>query len=64
MRAQVHALQVQAGAGVWSGSISVGVAASAADLSDVQALLKVADAGVYAAKAAGRNAVRSVQVKD
>lgn len=61
VRAEVHALQVPAGAGVWAGSISVGVAARAPDQADVHALLKLADAGVYAAKAAGRNAVRSTQ---
>ena len=62
-RANIAALQVQAGEGVWHGSISVGVAAKTADIASVDELVKAADEGVYMAKRAGRNCVRSSQAK-
>lgn len=46
--------------GKWQGSISVGVAARTADMTNPQDLIKLADKGVYAAKAAGRNCVKMV----
>lgn len=62
-RANIAALQVSAGAGCWHGSISVGVAANVSGIESIDDLLKAADDGVYMAKAAGRNCVRSCQTK-
>ncbi len=61
VRQEVAALRVPAGQGQWVGSISVGVAASHTQMPGLEALLKAADEGVYAAKARGRNAVASIQ---
>ncbi len=61
VRSEVAALRVPAGTGQWCGSISVGVAARASTLADVEALLKLADESVYLAKANGRNAVAAIQ---
>jgi hemerythrin len=57
IRADVAALRVGAGSGVWCGSISVGVAVRKAGLKSMDDLLKAADLGVYAAKRRGRNCV-------
>jgi len=59
LRSQIAALHVPAGE--WRGSISVGVAARTPEVISLDALMKAADDGVYAAKRAGRNCVRSVQ---
>lgn len=61
LHAAVAQLRVAAGKGEWRGSISVGVAARTAAMESPDFLLKAADDGVYAAKAAGRNCVRSTQ---
>ena len=61
IRANIAALRVPAGEGFWQGSISVGVAAKTADITSVDDLIKAADLGVYLAKKAGRNCVRSSQ---
>jgi hemerythrin len=60
IRAEVAALRVGVGAGVWSGSISVGVAVRTAEMKSMDDLLKAADLGVYAAKSRGRNCVAVV----
>jgi hemerythrin len=57
VRAEVAALRVPAGTGEWQGSISVGVAARIEGISSPMELLKIADEGVYRAKAEGRNRV-------
>jgi hemerythrin len=57
IRQEVAALCVPAGAGVWHGSISVGVAALTTAMKGVEDLMKAADLGVYAAKRNGRNCV-------
>lgn len=62
-RCKIAALRVQAGDGVWRGSISIGVAVSTTDTATVDALLKNADEGVYQAKRAGRNCVRTIHRK-
>jgi hemerythrin len=59
LRARIAALRVPAGAGVWHGSISVGVASREAGMADPGALLRAADQGAYAAKRGGKNAVRA-----
>jgi hemerythrin len=52
---------VAEGQGCWSGSVSVGVAARSASTADIEALVALADEGVYLAKREGKNCVRSVQ---
>jgi len=60
---RISALSVPAGVGRWQGSLSVGVAERQGTMGLPQDLIKAADKGVYAAKAAGRNCVRSSQIK-
>ncbi len=62
VRTTVASLNIEVGEGVWHGSISVGVAANLDGISSVDDLLKAADEGVYDAKKAGRNCVRSRQI--
>ena len=67
IRQQVAGLRVETGGDPWYGSISVGVAFTSfghgdVALSSYESLIKQADKGVYAAKAAGKNCVRSVYV--
>ncbi|SLM32044.1 GGDEF family protein [Desulfamplus magnetovallimortis] len=58
---KISKLRVPAGEGVWYGSVSIGVAARSSDMQLCDDLVKAADGGVYAAKNAGKNCVRSVQ---
>ncbi len=60
-RSKIASLKVPAGEGFWHGSISVGVAVNNTAVTSVDELLKVADDGVYMAKQAGRNCVKSPQ---
>lgn len=57
IRAEVASLRVAAGTGEWCGSVSIGVAARAPEMQNMDDLLKAADLGVYAAKRKGRNCV-------
>ena len=57
IRSAVAALRVPAGSGEWCGSVSIGVAALAQDMSGMEDLMKHADRGLYAAKRNGRNCV-------
>ena len=59
LRETVSALRVAAGAGVWHGSISVGIGSRQPAMGGYEELIKAADQGVYAAKRAGRNCVRT-----
>jgi hemerythrin len=63
VRKAVSNLSVQAGEGIWQGSISMGVAARTAAMANPDDLLKAADEGVYLAKRDGRNCVRSCQAE-
>ncbi len=55
----VSKLHISTGDDFWHGSISAGVAFRTADMKNFEALIKQADEGVYAAKQAGRNCVRT-----
>lgn len=58
----VSALKVQAGNGVWNGSVSIGVAVNDSEMIDYGELIKVADNGVYLAKEDGRGCVRAAAI--
>lgn len=60
LRQAVAALRVPAGSGAWTGSISIGVAVRKNEMSNIEALIKAADDGVYLAKRNGRNCVASM----
>jgi len=60
IRTNVSKLRVPTGGDPWHGSISVGVACRKPEMSDFEELIKQADQGVYAAKDAGKNCVRTV----
>ena len=53
-------MRVALGRGEWIGSISVGIAAYSSEMKTHDDLMKLADEGVYAAKSAGKNCVRSL----
>ena len=55
----VAELTVQVGKGSWFGSVSIGVASRQAHMQEMEDLIKMADQGVYLAKEAGKNCVRS-----
>jgi len=59
-RRTVGALRVPTGDGFWRGSISVGVAVRTGSMAGPEDLIKVADEGVYLAKKAGKNCVKTV----
>lgn len=59
VRKNVSQMRVQTGDGFWYGSVSIGVAARKDDMENFEALIKAADEGVYAAKRAGKNCVRT-----
>lgn len=59
IRKQVSLLRVPAGAGVWQGSVSVGVAERTPAMTGLDGLIEAADRGVYIAKRRGRNCVAS-----
>jgi len=60
VRSEVANLRVTAGAGVWQGSISVGVGVREPSMKGIEDLLKCADEGVYLAKRNGRNQVATI----
>jgi len=60
LRDSVSKLSVATGTGSWSGSISIGVASKQDNMQKMDELIKMADQGVYLAKEAGKNCVKSV----
>lgn len=58
MHEQVARMQVQVTGGFWNGSISVGIAVKSSAMKNTADLIKAADNGVYAAKAAGKNCIK------
>lgn len=58
---QIDALTLPVRGGHWRGSLSIGVAAVTPDMNAPIDLLRIADEGLYAAKAAGRDTVRTTQ---
>lgn len=61
IRKQVADMRVAVGAGIWAGSLSIGVAARNESIQGIEDLIKAADEGVYASKDNGRNCVSSTQ---
>ena len=63
MRQSVRATQFTAGPLKLQGSISVGAAVRDASMANIDALIKLADQGVYVAKQRGRNHVAALQAR-
>ncbi|WOJ92251.1 bacteriohemerythrin [Congregibacter variabilis] len=64
LKSAIAGLSVIAGEGVWSGSVSIGVAVREPALRDHIALVKKADQSVYEAKRAGKSCVKSLQADE
>ncbi|WP_299791795.1 GGDEF domain-containing protein [uncultured Shewanella sp.] len=58
---KVASMRVSFGNGYWPGSVSVGIASKTVQMKHFNELIKLADDGVYLAKQAGKNCVRSAQ---
>jgi hemerythrin len=58
IHAQIAELKIRAGEGIWRGSVSIGVASNGPAIRGIDDLMKLADAGLYTAKWAGKNCVR------
>jgi hemerythrin len=56
----VAKLKVNTGKGSWLGSVSVGLGSQQQDMQNIEALIKMADKGVYLAKEAGKGCVRCI----
>ena len=56
----VAELKVKIGKVTWFGSVSIGVASKQENMRDINELIKMADQGVYLAKKAGKQCVRSI----
>ena len=61
LRSEIAALQIQFPEGIWQGSLSAGVAARTASMNSYEAIIVVADRGLYAAKQAGRDRIKTRQ---
>ena len=59
LRKNISQMRVPTGDGYWQGSISVGVAVRQKEMEKFEDLIKAADKGVYAAKRAGKNCVKT-----
>lgn len=56
----VGQFKVKVGQYTWLGSVSIGVASKQDNMENVEQLIKMADQGVYLAKQAGKNCVKSI----
>ncbi len=56
---ELKKMKVPTGDGYWYGSVSIGIAVKNKNMEDFNTLIKAADDGVYAAKRAGKNCVRT-----
>lgn len=61
LRSAIAALQIHFPEGMWQGSLSAGVAARTASMNSYEAIVGVADRGLYAAKQAGRDRIKTRQ---
>lgn len=61
LRSAIAALQIHFPEGTWQGSLSAGVAARTARMDSYEELIVAADSGVYTAKQAGRNRIKTRQ---
>lgn len=61
IHSQVNKLKIPTGSEFWHGSVSIGVASKTATMQHSEDLMKMADDGVYAAKNAGKNCIKSIQ---
>lgn len=59
VRKNISQLKVETGDGYWNGSVSIGIATRQHAMESYESLIKAADKGVYAAKRAGKNCVRT-----
>jgi len=59
VRSKVSEMSVKTGGGFWNGSVSIGLAGYHKNMKNYEALIKAADEGVYEAKKAGKNCVRT-----
>ncbi|MBL1140508.1 MAG: GGDEF domain-containing protein [Proteobacteria bacterium] len=62
IRKAVSTLRPSTGGEPWHGSVSIGVAHRLPDMKNYEALIKMADLGVYAAKVDGKNCIRTLHV--
>lgn len=58
---RIDSITLPVSGGHWRGSLSIGVAVSTSEMKSPVDLLRTADEGLYAAKAAGRDTVRTAQ---
>lgn len=62
IRRTISTMKLPTGDGFWDGSVSIGVATTNSEITNIDKLMKRADEAVYIAKEEGKNCVRSTQV--
>lgn len=58
IHSEIESLIIPVSGGAWHGSVSIGAAVRTSSMKTMEALIKAADNGVYAAKNAGKNCIR------